>query len=117
MVMLGGRAAEEIIFGKEKITTGASSDLTNATNIAMGMISEYGMGETLGLLKLSSLGSMASGYSTKVIEECKDLINSLYDDTLKLLNDNKELLEQFSIELLEKETLKKEEIDIWKKLC
>lgn len=117
MVMLGGRAAEEIIFGKEKITTGASSDLTNATNIAIGMISEYGMGETLGLLKLSSLGSMASGYSTKVIEECKDLINSLYDDTLKLLNDNKELLEQFSIELLEKETLKKEEIDIWKKLC
>ncbi|MBS5985865.1 ATP-dependent metallopeptidase FtsH/Yme1/Tma family protein [Clostridium sp.] len=117
MVMLGGRAAEEIIFGKEKITTGASSDLTNATNIAMGMISEYGMGETLGLLKLSSLGSMASGYSTKVIEECKDLINSLYDDTLKLLNNNKELLEQFSIELLEKETLKKEEIDIWKKLC
>ena len=117
MVMLGGRAAEEIIFGKEKITTGASSDLTNATNIAMGMISEYGMGETLGLLKLSSLGSMASGYSTKVIEECKDLINSLYDDTLKLLNNNKELLEQFSLELLEKETLRKEEIDIWKKLC
>nr|WP_278678919.1 ATP-dependent metallopeptidase FtsH/Yme1/Tma family protein [Clostridium paraputrificum] len=117
MVMLGGRAAEEIIFGKEKITTGASSDLNNATNIAMGMISEYGMGETLGLLKLSSLGSMASGYSTKVIEECKDLINSLYDDTLKLLNNNKELLEKFSIELLEKETLKKEEIDIWKKLC
>ena len=117
MVMLGGRAAEEIIFGKEKITTGASSDLNNATNIAMGMISEYGMGETLGLLKLSSLGSMASGYSTKVIEECKDLINSLYDDTLKLLNNNKELLEKFSIELLEKETLKKEEIDICKKLC
>ena len=83
----------------------------------MGMISEYGMGETLGLLKLSSLGSMASGYSTKVVEECKDLINSLYDDTLKLLNNNKDLLEQFSLELLEKETLRKEEIDIWKKLC
>lgn len=114
MVMLGGRAAEEIIYGKEKISTGASSDLNSATQISMSMVSEYGMGETLGLLKLSSLGSLASSYGNQVIEECKILINSLYEETLTLLNENKNLLEKFSIELLEKESLKKEELDKWK---
>ncbi|MGG7178715.1 ATP-dependent metallopeptidase FtsH/Yme1/Tma family protein [Clostridium paraputrificum] len=114
MVLLGGRAAEEIIFGKEKISTGASSDISQATNIAMTMITDYGMGETLGLLKLSSLGSLASTYGNPVIEECKELINSLYEETVVLLKEHKNFLEIFANELLSKESLKKEDIDIWK---
>lgn len=114
MVLLGGRAAEEIIFGKEKITNGASSDLDAVTTIALKMIADYGMGETLGLLRLSSLGTLGSTYGNAVINECKELVNSLYEETLLLLKDNTNLLQIFSKELLEKETIFKEEIEKWK---
>ena len=114
MVMLGGRAAEEIMYGKNQVSTGASNDLDNATKITLSLISEYGMGETLGLLKLSSLGPIASSYGNQVIEECKYLINSLYEDTLTILIKNEKLLKEFSKELLQKESLKVDEIYVWK---
>lgn len=113
MVLLGGRAAEEIIFGRDNITTGASSDISQVTSIAMSMLTDYGMGETLGLLKLSSLGQLAATYGNPVIEECKNLINSLYNDTLELLKNNKTYLDMFSKELLEKETISRKDIEKW----
>ena len=110
MVLLGGRAAEELIFGKEKISTGAQGDITQTTEMAMAMITEYGMGEKLGLLKLSSLGSLAPSYGTVIVEECKELINSLYSETLETLKNNKATLDNLAINLLEKETLEDDEI-------
>lgn len=109
-VSLGGRAAEEIIFGKDKISTGASGDISQTTDIALKMITEYGMGETLGLIKLSSVGSLYSSYGNPVIEECKILVNTLYDETLELLRENKHLLDKIAIDLLEKETLYEDDI-------
>ncbi|WLF70183.1 ATP-dependent metallopeptidase FtsH/Yme1/Tma family protein [Clostridium septicum] len=105
MVLLGGRAAEELIFGSDKISTGAQGDITQTTEIALSMIAEYGMGETLGLLKLSSLGSLSNSYGQPVVDECKALINSLYKETLELLKDNHRTLNNLANTLLEEETL------------
>ena len=109
-VLLAGRAAEEITFGKSKISTGAENDISHSTDIALKMITEYGMGEILGLVKLSSVGSLYSSYGNLVIEECKEFIDILYDETLSLLNDNKTLLNKIALNLLEKETLHEDEI-------
>ncbi|RII33816.1 ATP-dependent zinc metalloprotease FtsH [Clostridium chromiireducens] len=109
-VSLGGRAAEEIIFGKDKISTGAEGDISQTTDIALKMITEYGMGETLGLIKLSSVGSLYSSFGNPVIEECKMLVNTLYDETLELLRENRHLLDKIALNLLEKETLYEDDI-------
>ena len=110
-VLLAGRAAEEITFGKSKISTGAENDISHSTDIALKMITEYGMGEILGLVKLSSVGSLYSSYGNLVIEECKEFIDILYDETLSLLNDNKTLLNKIALNVLEKETLHEDEIE------
>ncbi|MDU5110985.1 MAG: AAA family ATPase [Clostridium sp.] len=110
MVLLGGRAAEELIFGKDKISTGAEGDLKQTTEIAMAMISEYGMGNTLGLLKLSGLGQLSNSYGNPVVEECRELVNSLYEETINTLKDNKNLLDKIAMELMDKETLTEEDI-------
>ena len=109
-VSLGGRAAEEIIFGKDKVSTGAVGDLSQATDIALKMITEYGMGETLGLIKLSSVGSLYSSYGNPVIEECKNLVNKLYEETLELLKENRDSLDKIALELLDKETLSEDQL-------
>ncbi|MBS5307379.1 FtsH/Yme1/Tma family ATP-dependent metallopeptidase [Clostridium sp.] len=110
MVLLGGRAAEEIIFGQDKISTGAQGDLSQTTEMAMSMISEYGMGKTLGLLKLSSLGPLSNSYGNPVVEECRELVNSLYGETLELLKENKEILNKIAMNLIDEETLDEKEI-------
>lgn len=109
-VSLGGRAAEEIIFGKDKISTGAHGDISQTTDIALKMVTEYGMGETLGLIKLSSVGSLYSSYGNPVIEECKNLVSELYEETLEILKENRDSLDKIALELLEKETLYEDEL-------
>ena len=106
MVLLGGRAAEEIIFGIEKITTGAFNDLKKTTNIVNNMVCEYGMGKSLGLLRLSEIqGTPNDYYTTVVLEECKSLIDELYKEVKNTLSDNLDLLVKIAEELLLKETL------------
>ena len=110
MVLLGGRASEELIFGKDNISTGAENDLKQLTQLTLSLLSEYGMGDTVGLLKLSALGNLSNAYGNSVVEECKNLINSLYIETLETLKENKHILDEFANILLEKETLDEEEI-------
>lgn len=112
MVLLGGRAAEEVIFGKEKISTGAEGDLSQTTEIAMSIISEYGMGNTLGLLKLSKLGNLSASYGNPVVEECRELVSSLYEETINILKENKNILDKIAMELMDKETLDEKDIYI-----
>jgi cell division protease FtsH len=111
MVLLGGRAAEEIIFGKEAITTGAYSDLQHSTRLITKMITEYGMGETLGLLNLEQLSTLNNIDSNIIMNECKDAINYLYTETKDLLINKSELLEKITYKLLEKETLSAEDLE------
>lgn len=112
MVLLAGRASEELIFGKDKITTGAHNDISKCTSMIKSMITEYGMGDSLGLLSLNSLENLQGGFSSSLVEEFKSLSESLYNDCKYILEENIDILKELSKELLEKETL--EYIDLQK---
>ncbi|NMM65050.1 ATP-dependent zinc metalloprotease FtsH [Clostridium sp. P21] len=109
MVLLGGRAAEEIIFGADYITTGAHNDLKRSTSIAFNMTTHYGMGETLGLLNMEELLNLNLN-PDQIIKECKEFIDSVYEDVKTLLLNEKHNLEKITNMLLEKETLYKEDL-------
>ena len=122
--MLGGRAAEELVFHDP--TTGASNDIEKATNVARAMVTKYGMTERLGAVKLGSdndepfLGlqaGMSSGhrdYSEEVAgaidEEVAALINNAHQEAFDVLNENREVLDELVRQLFEKETLDKEQV-------
>lgn len=110
MVLLGGRAAEEIIFGKDKITTGAYSDLKHSTKLINNMITLYGMGNSLGLLTLSEIGNVSSSTQDMLINECKSTLENLYNETRFILLNNKNILENLATTLLNEETLYNEKL-------
>lgn len=110
MVLLGGRASEEIVFGKEYITTGAFNDLKNSTSLVLKMVTQYGMGSTLGLLNLHELKISNNLSTDKIIDECKNVVNELYTEVCTLIRTNINLLEKISEELLQKETLHYEDL-------
>jgi cell division protease FtsH len=110
MVLLGGRAAEEIIFGKEKITTGASSDLKRTTNTIKNMITTYGMGNSLGLLTEEGLGELSHHHKMTILDECKSTVEGLYASVKDILTENIETLHCISNNLLEYETLDEEKL-------
>lgn len=112
MIMLGGRAAEEIIFGEKFITTGAYNDLKQSTDLVFKMITEYGMGDALGLLSIQSLPSqISSSTNSTIILECKSLVNTLYTEVKELLTKESSLLENIAESLLQKETLYENDIE------
>jgi cell division protease FtsH len=121
-VLLGGRMAEEIIFGD--ISTGAHNDLQRATDIARAMVSEYGMGRTLGLstyprqnrpmfLSPEQMPLAGKEYSeataAKLDDEVKDLITERASGARELLSQNRGLLEKIAGELLKKEVMEGDE--------
>lgn len=105
MVLLSGRAAEEIVFGNDNITTGASNDLKIASGIIWDMASKYGMSESLGLFTLDNAGS-----APDLINECKNILDSLYKSVKITMDNNMDKLIYLSNKLIEKETLQKDEI-------
>src|SRR6478736_4055112 len=119
--MLGGRAAEELVFHDP--TTGAANDIEKATARARAMVTQYGMTERLGAIKFGGANTepflgreMAHqrDYSEEVAalvdEEVKRLIETAHDEAWQILVDNRDILDDLVLELLEKETLGKEEI-------
>ncbi len=121
-VLLGGRAAEEVVFGH--LTTGAGNDIEKATEIARKMVCEWGMSEKLGPLTFGKaedqifLGKEIArhkDYSEKTAEdiddEIKKFVKERYEYSESLLTDNRSLLEKLATTLLEKETLDASEID------
>jgi cell division protease FtsH len=120
-VMLGGRAAEELVFNE--ISTGAQNDLQKATEFARSMVIEYGMSDRLGLISIPDTdsgpflkrryleGSSVSPQTGREIEiEIKKMLDDLYHQTITLLTDNRHRLENLSHQLLEKETLEKSDL-------
>jgi cell division protease FtsH len=115
--LLGGRAAEEIVFGD--ISTGAHNDLAKATGIAESMVKEYGMSSKVGQVYLAgekqsrflNIPEFKSGveYSQATAElidaEVRDIISRQYAIALKILEENKSTLEKSAALLLEKETI------------
>ncbi len=105
-VMYAGRAAEEILLNSsEEITTGASQDIKQATEIIKQYIAIYGMGNQ-GMLDLTQLSNQFN-----MIEEASVLANELYKETAEFLAANKDKLDRLALALMEKETLDEAEID------
>ncbi|KAJ3143093.1 hypothetical protein HK100_011392 [Physocladia obscura] len=111
-VAMGGRAAEEMIFGKDEVTTGASSDLERATSVAREMILHYGMNEKVGLVAHSSDDFEKLGNDSKnmIEEEVKILLEESYSRAIGILTTHKEELHRLASALVEYETLDSEEI-------
>jgi cell division protease FtsH len=120
---MGGRAAEELVFHDP--TTGASNDIEKATTLARAMVTQYGMTEKLGAIKLGTsdaapfLGrdyghqrDYSEDIASAVDQEIKGLIEGAHQEAYEILIENRSILDSLVEELLEKETLHKEEIEI-----
>ena len=115
---LGGRAAEEIVYGKDNISTGASQDLINVTTTARKMVTAWGMSDKLGPLTYGKnqenvfMGrdfGHQRDYSEQIAfeidEEIKSIVEERYELAKRLLTENRDMLEVISKELLDKETI------------
>ncbi|MFC0590292.1 ATP-dependent zinc metalloprotease FtsH [Novosphingobium aquiterrae] len=122
-VAMGGRVAEEIIFGHDKVSSGASSDIQQATSLARNMVTRWGMSDKLGPLQYeeqsegylgygSSQRTMQSAETNKLIDaEIKALVEGGHKRAQDILKGNAEKLHQLAQALLEYETLTGDEID------
>lgn len=123
VICMGGRVAEELKFGVNKITSGASSDIAAATNLARSMVTEWGMSDKLGpVLYAENSGEVFLGKSVTqnknvseetarlVDAEIKCLVTNAYDEAKKLLTNKKKEWETLAKALIEYETLSGEEI-------
>ncbi len=114
---LGGRAAEEIFFGK--ISTGAANDLQQITKIAYSMVTAYGMNNKIGNVSFydptqeNTFTKPFSEETGKIIdEEVRGIIDTAYQRTLKLLTEKKQEVETLAKELLDKEVLHKSDVEL-----
>ena len=111
--MLGGRAAEQIVFGIA--TTGASNDIERASELARKMVTQYGMSDKLGLMALSTVSNpyldgstmmnCADSTSSAADEEIHKLLMDCYEDAKRLLTEHRALLDEIAMYLLTKETI------------
>jgi cell division protease FtsH len=122
-VALGGRVAEEIIFGEEEVTTGASNDLQQVARVARQMITRFGMSDRLGPIALgrqqgnpflgrdlASERDFSEETASVVDEEVSQLVANAYRRAKKVLNDNRSVLDKLAVMLVEKETVDSEEL-------
>ena len=111
-VCMGGKVAEELIYGADNVTTGASSDISNATRLAYMMVTQAGMSETLGNIDLSSDYARLSSETKQQIEhEVRRLVEEGRERAWKLLTTNRAGLDRLAMALVEYETLSKEEME------
>jgi cell division protease FtsH len=119
--LLGGRSAEEIVFGK--ITTGAANDLQRATDLAEQMVGTYGMSDTLGPLAYDKQGggqflgrgnnprrSVSDATAQAIDKEVRGLVDKAHDDALAILRQNMALLESIAQQILEKEVIEGDDL-------
>jgi cell division protease FtsH len=125
VMLFGGRVAEEMIFGPEKITTGAGNDIDRATQMARRMVTSFGMSDVIGLVSVGDaehevfLGrelvqrrSVSEHTARQVDEEVKRFVDLAHDRARELLDQHRELLESIAAALLERETLDRNEIEL-----
>ena len=113
-ICMGGRVAEELIFGRGKVTTGAGSDLQQATSMARNMVAKYGMSETLGPIFLSDreLEKLSPATREQLEAEVKALLQKAEANAMRILKENRKELERLAQGLLAHETLDRKEIDL-----
>ena len=115
--LLGGRAAEQTVFGVQ--TTGAANDISRATDLARKMVTQFGMSDRFGLMALSTVQSeylegqsyldCAQSTAAEIDQEVQKLLSRCYEDAKKILTDNRPLLDEVALYLLAKETITGEE--------
>src|SRR5262245_53691045 len=124
-MLYGGRAAEELIFGAEKITTGAGNDIERATAMSRRMVAQFGMSDLVGPMAVGDseqevfLGrelvqrrETSERTSELVDAEVKRILDEAYVRARTTLEENRELLQRIAEALLERETLDREEVDL-----
>jgi len=122
-VALGGRVAEEIVYGEEEVTTGASNDLQQVANVARQMITKFGMSDKIGPVALGrSQGGMFLGRdiaserdfsedtAATIDSEVSELVDSAYKRATKVLTENRGMLDEMAEMLIERETIDSEDI-------
>ncbi|MDT8341503.1 MAG: ATP-dependent zinc metalloprotease FtsH [Longimicrobiales bacterium] len=124
IMLFGGRVAEEMIFGRERVTTGAGNDIERATAMARRMVTSFGMSDLIGLMAVGDseqevfLGreighrrQVSEHMAQQVDQEVKRILDQAHDDARRVLEQNTELLERIARALLERETIGQEEIE------
>lgn len=116
--LLGGRAAEQVVFGVQ--TTGAANDIERATDLARKMVTQYGMSDKFGLMALASMNNpylegmssmtCADTTAADADAEVKELLATCYDVAKAVLAENRALLDEIALYLLEKETITGDEL-------
>ena len=122
-VALGGRVAEEIIFGEEEVTTGASNDLQQVARVARQMITRFGMSDRLGPVALGRQGGgvfmgrdiasdrdFSDETAAAIDEEVRELVDQAYERAKNVLVSNRAILDKVAAMLTEKETVDAEEL-------
>jgi cell division protease FtsH len=122
-VALGGRVAEEIVYGEEEVTTGASNDLQQVANVARQMITKFGMSDKIGPVALgqsqggmflgrdmSSTRDFSEDTAATIDEEVSELVDVAYKRATKVLTDNRTVLDEMAQMLIERETIDTEDI-------
>ena len=124
-MLFGGRVAEELVFGAEKVTTGAGNDIERATSMARRMVTRFGMSDRIGLMAVGDsdqevfLGrelvqrrEVSEFTAQQVDEEVKQLLDEAHSRAREILDSNRDLLEALAEALLERETLDGDEIQL-----
>ena len=119
--LLGGRAAEQVVFGIS--TTGAANDIERATDLARKMVTQYGMSEKFGLMTLSTVQSQyldgaatmncADSTASEVDQEVQKLLSSCFEQAKALLREHRALLDEIALYLLQKETITGDEFMVY----
>ena len=123
-MFFGGRVAEEIIFGSDKVTTGAGNDIERATALARRMVTQFGMSEVIGPLAVGDkeqeifLGrefaqrrEISERTAQMVDTEVKRLVDEAYARATQILTGNRDLLDRIAVALLDRETIDREDLD------
>ncbi len=122
-MLFGGRVAEESIFGRSKITTGAGNDIERATSLARRMVTQFGMSDAIGPMavgdqeheiflgrELSQRRDVSEQTARLVDSEVKRILDSAYASAERVLSRNQDLLDSIANALLERETLDADDI-------
>lgn len=109
-ISLAGRGAEELIFGKDYITTGASNDIEKASGDLREFLLKYGMDEEMGLINMATLTGQDNFMDSKWLEKSQEYMKQFYEETQSILKENEDLLRAIAKALLEKETLNEKEL-------